>query len=250
MYTIGVDMGIPLHILQEAKGIVFTTVYKAGLGLSVKGGVGIILIRLPDGSWSGPGSVGVGGVSFGPQVGFNLTESILILRSDKAVQAFKQGVSVSLGGDLTVAAGPTGRAANISAQFTDQTATSVYSYSFSRGVFAGVSVEGMVLGAKPKENARFYGDDSSGDSDPVPVSCAFIFDGLVEVPENPHYEALCTLLGGSTDLSAWPAFTEEASPLDDSFVFLDSKYYYPINPLFLSLSLSLWLSVCYVGLCI
>ena len=63
--------------------------------------------------------------------------------------------------------------------------------------------------------------------------------GLVEVPENPHYEALCTLLGGSTDLSAWPAFTEEASPLDDSFVFLDSKYYFPINPLFLSLSLSL-----------
>jgi hypothetical protein len=68
-----------------------------------------------------------------------------------------------------------------------------------------------VLGTRPRENATFYSDLSNGAAEPVPVSSQFIFDGLVQVPNNKHYNALITLLGGRSEEATqalWSQYTD------------------------------------------
>jgi lipid-binding SYLF domain-containing protein len=77
----------------------------------------------------------------------------MILNTDAAVQAFSRDINVTLGGDISVAAGPIGRTA--SAAVTPVAA--IYTYSRSQGLFAGVSLEGTVIGTRNDANAEYYG---------------------------------------------------------------------------------------------
>ena len=77
----------------------------------------------------------------------------MILNTDAAVQAFSHDVNITLGGDISVAAGPIGR--NAEAAITPIAA--VYTYSRSQGLFAGVSLEGTVIGTRNDANAEYYG---------------------------------------------------------------------------------------------
>jgi len=128
------------------------TVIKAGFGFSGRGGKGVVVARTSNG-WSGPSAVGTGGAGFGFQIGAEVTEFVFILNTDAAVQAFSRDVNVSLGGDISVAAGPIGR--NAEAGITPLAA--VYTYSRSQGLFAGVSLEGTVIGTRNDANAEYYG---------------------------------------------------------------------------------------------
>lgn len=80
-------------------------VIKAGFGFSGRGGKGVVVARTRNG-WSGPSAIGTGGVGFGLQIGAEVTEFVFILNTDAAVQAFSRDVNVTLGGDISVAAGP------------------------------------------------------------------------------------------------------------------------------------------------
>jgi lipid-binding SYLF domain-containing protein len=77
----------------------------------------------------------------------------MILNTDAAVQAFSRDVNVTLGGDVSVAAGPIGRTA--SAAITPVAA--IYTYSRSQGLFAGISLEGTIIGTRNDANAEYYG---------------------------------------------------------------------------------------------
>jgi lipid-binding SYLF domain-containing protein len=103
--------------------------------------------------WSGPSAIGTGGVGFGLQIGAEVTEFVLVLNTDAAVDAFSRNVNVTLGGDISVAAGPLGRHAE--AAITPIAA--IYTYSRSQGLFAGVSLEGTVIGTRNDANAEYYG---------------------------------------------------------------------------------------------
>lgn len=146
------EKSIPQSVLKEARGLAVMTVIKAGFGISGRGGSGVVMARTRNG-WSGPSAIGTGGVGFGLQIGAEVTEFVIILNTDAAVKAFAQDVNVSLGGGLSVAAGPIGR--NVEANVLPVAA--VYTYSRSQGLFAGISLEGTVIGTRNDANAEYYG---------------------------------------------------------------------------------------------
>src|SRR5262244_1567615 len=146
------EKAIPQAVLKDAKGLAIMTVIKAGFGFSGRGGKGVIVARTANG-WSGPSAIGTGGAGFGLQIGAQVTEFVMILNTDAAVQAFSHDVNVTLGGDISVAAGPIGR--NAEAAITPIAA--IYTYSRSQGLFAGVSLEGTVIGTRNDANAEYYG---------------------------------------------------------------------------------------------
>jgi lipid-binding SYLF domain-containing protein len=82
-----------------------------------------------------------------------VTEFVIILNTDAAVQAFSQDANVALGGSLSVAAGPIGR----SVEAGVMPVAAVYTYSQSQGLFAGIALEGTVIGVRNDANAAYYG---------------------------------------------------------------------------------------------
>ncbi len=162
------EQGIPKEVLQNAKGVAVLTVYKAGFMFSGRGGTGVVVAKTRDG-WSGPSAIGTGGAGFGFQIGAKATDFVIVLNSDAAVDAFARGTNVELGAALSVAAGPVGRTAEAGVL----PVAAVYTYSRSKGLFAGVSLEGTVIAARNEANTEYYGQ---------PVTPVEILTGRVAPP--------------------------------------------------------------------
>ncbi|CAJ0841489.1 9777_t:CDS:2 [Entrophospora sp. SA101] len=152
----GLEMTIPKKVIQEAKGLAIFTVFKAGLFWSGRAGSGIVIARTQDNTWSPPSCINIAGVGFGAQFGADVTNFVIILNTDKAVKAFSSGDNVTLGG---VSAGPIGMGTEVSSSVYEPSA--LYSYSSSKGFFAGVSVEGTIIMERKDANKKFYGRDIS-----------------------------------------------------------------------------------------
>ncbi|KAG2191545.1 hypothetical protein INT47_004668 [Mucor saturninus] len=153
----GVDIMIPPHILYHAKGLAIFTVLKAGFLFSGRAGSGLVVAKLSDGSWSAPSAIMTGGMGFGGQVGAELTDFIMVLNTTSAVKTFMHHGSITLGGNISVAAGPVGRNAEASGTASLKSVAAVYSYSKTRGLFAGVSLEGSVIFERFDANKKMYG---------------------------------------------------------------------------------------------
>jgi lipid-binding SYLF domain-containing protein len=164
------ENSIPQAVLNEAHGLAILTVVKAGFIWSGKFGEGVVIARNGSG-WSGPSFIRTAGAGFGPQIGGQVTEFVLVLNTPDAVKAFSEGTNVQLGGALSVAAGPVGR----SAEAGVTTRAAVYSYSISQGLFAGVSLEGTVIEMNHKANARYYAPAR-------PVTARLILNGTIAPP--------------------------------------------------------------------
>jgi SH3 domain-containing YSC84-like protein 1 len=162
------EKAIPQAMLKEARGLAIMTVIKAGFGISGRGGSGVVVARIMNG-WSGPSAIGTGGAGFGFQIGAEVTEFVMVLNTDAAVKAFSGDANVTLGGDISVAAGPIGRHAE--AAVTPVAA--VYTYSRSQGLFAGISLEGTMIGTRNDANGAYYGR---------PVTAGEILSGKVAPP--------------------------------------------------------------------
>lgn len=162
------EQAIPTAVLRQARGLAILTVTKAGFILSGRGGKGIVIARTDKG-WSGPSAIGTGGMGFGFQAGAQVSEVVIILNTPAAVEAFSQAGNFTLGGNLSVAAGPIGRdtEARVGLQ------SIMYSYSRSQGLFGGLSVEGTVIATRNDDNAAYYGK---------PVSAKEILAGKATPP--------------------------------------------------------------------
>lgn len=125
--------------------------------------------------WSAPTAIATGGVGFGAQIGADITDFVLILNSDEAVRAFSQGGNLTLGGNLSVSAGPIGAGgeASITGDIRDKKVAPVFSYTKSKGLFAGMSIEGTGLIELQKANTKFYGR---------PIRANAILKGEIEPP--------------------------------------------------------------------
>ncbi|KAF9314928.1 hypothetical protein BG003_003658 [Podila horticola] len=152
----GLDNIIPQDILSKAKGLAIFTVIKAGFLFSGRAGAGIVVARLDDGTWSAPSAIGTGGMGFGGQIGAEITDFVIVLNNRAAVKSFSQGGNITLGGNLSVAAGPIGRTAEAGASATVGSIAAIYSYSKSKGLFAGVSIEGSIIVERKDANEAFY----------------------------------------------------------------------------------------------
>ena len=162
------ERGIPRDVLRHSKGLAIMTVVKAGFIFSGKGGQGVVVARTDHG-WSGPSFIATGGAGWGLQIGAQVTDFVIVLNSDRAVSAFSRGGNVTIGADLSAAAGPVGRTAAGAIAPT----AAVYTYSRSKGLFAGVSLEGAVLATQRDSNFRYYGR---------PVRADEILSGLTAPP--------------------------------------------------------------------
>ena len=166
------ERGIPARILRRARGLAIISVVKAGFIFSGKAGEGVVVARTGNG-WSGPSFIGTAGAGWGPQIGAQVTDFVIVLNSERAVRAFSKGGNVTLGADASVAAGPVGRAAE--ADVTPRAA--IYTYSKTKGLFIGASLEGAVIGARNRANERYYGH---------PVRAYEILQGRVPPPAGSH----------------------------------------------------------------
>lgn len=151
------EQAIPPRLLRHAGGIaIIPGMVKAGFLVGGAHGKGVVLVQAAEGKWSDPAFISLSAGSLGLQIGVQSTDVVLVFKNRKSVQDLANG-KFTLGGDANVAAGPVGRSAEAA---TDAKLKSeIYSYSRSRGLFAGVSLEGSVLEIDDGANSSFY--DSS-----------------------------------------------------------------------------------------
>lgn len=153
----GPDKIIPAHVIAKAKGLAVLSVIKAGFLVTARGGSGIVLARLPDGKWSAPSAIGIAGLGGGFEIGIEVSDLVIILNYDRAVEAFAKGGNLTLGGNFTVAVGPLGR--NLEGNVSLRSSAAVFTYCKSRGLFAGISLEGSCLIERKETNRKFYCQD-------------------------------------------------------------------------------------------
>ena len=116
-----------------------------------------MVARLADGSWSAPTAIGTIGGGFGGQIGFELTDFVFILNDASAVRTFAQAGSLTLGGNVSIAAGPVGRNAEAAGAASLKGVAGIFSYSKTKGLFAGVSLEGSGIIERRDANEKLYG---------------------------------------------------------------------------------------------
>jgi lipid-binding SYLF domain-containing protein len=149
------DQGIPQEMLDHAKAIaVFPKVMNAAVGIGGRSGKGVVVVRQADGKWGAPAEFQIKGGSWGAQIGAQETELVLFFMSDKSVKSLIDS-KFTLGAKAGVAAGPVGRSAEAA---TDLKLNSeIYSYAKSKGLFAGISLEGAKMTPDKEDNAHLYG---------------------------------------------------------------------------------------------
>ncbi|UCC41824.1 MAG: lipid-binding SYLF domain-containing protein [Candidatus Aminicenantes bacterium] len=149
------EEGMPTALLGKAYGIaVIPNVIKAAYGIGGRYGRGVLLVRTEEGDWSNPSFISLAGGSLGWQIGIQSADIILVFKNRKTIESISRG-KFTLGADASVAAGPVGRHAEASTDI--QLKAEIYSYSKSRGLFAGISIEGAALQIDHNANSDFYG---------------------------------------------------------------------------------------------
>lgn len=160
------EKGIPTSLLADAQGLAIVPgVVKGGLGIGIRFGRGVLLVRDENGAWGPPTFISLTGGSFGWQLGLQATDVILVFKNQKSVQTLLSG-KLTLGADAAVTAGPVGRQAAAGADVTLRSA--VYSYSRSRGLFLGLALDGTVLLVDKNANTAYYGNNGEASSIPTP----------------------------------------------------------------------------------
>jgi lipid-binding SYLF domain-containing protein len=149
------ERGIPPALLSNSYGIaIIPGLIKVGLIVGGRHGRGIMVVRDKEGKWSNPSFVTLTGGSIGWQIGAQSADIILVFKSQKSIEGIKRG-KFTFGVDASIAAGPVGR--HIEAETDVELNAEIYSYSRTRGLFAGVSLEGAALQIDNDVNAAFYG---------------------------------------------------------------------------------------------
>jgi len=149
------EKGIPPVLLRNAQAIIIVPdVIKGAFIVGGRHGTGVLLVREESGHWSDPVFVSLTGGSVGWQVGGTSTDVIMVFKHRKGVESLLKG-KFTVGADAAVAAGPVGRSAEASTDITLK--SEILSYSRSRGLFAGVSLEGAQLQVDEDATDVYYG---------------------------------------------------------------------------------------------
>jgi lipid-binding SYLF domain-containing protein len=180
------EMGPPLReLLPGARGVlIYPQVLRGAFLLGVSGGSGVFLAYDPkSGQWGGPAFYTIGEASFGIQAGGDASEVVLVALSDRGVSALLS-TSTKLGATVGVAMGPVGVGA---AAATANLSADILSYSRSKGLYAGLSVEGAVVATRDGLNQAYYGAEVT----PTQIL-------IQRTVSNPHAAALTRAVAGAT----------------------------------------------------
>ncbi|WP_276347709.1 lipid-binding SYLF domain-containing protein [Daejeonella sp. JGW-45] len=155
----GIRENIPAQLMQRAQGIVvIPNLINAGLGIGAQRGKGVAMVKKADGSWSNPVFVTLTGGSIGFQAGVQAIDLVLVFTDGGILPSLEKG-EFNLSGSASVAAGPYGRSS--SAGTDTKLDAAVYSYSRSKGLFAGISLNGSKLSVDQDANSAFYKTNGS-----------------------------------------------------------------------------------------
>ncbi|KAK0354212.1 hypothetical protein LTR91_006812 [Friedmanniomyces endolithicus] len=207
----GPDKIIPPSILANAKGLAILTVFKVGFLGSGRFGSGVVVARLSDGTWSAPSAIGTVGGGFGGQIGFEITDFIFILNDAMAVKTFAQVGSLTLGGNVSIAAGPIGRNAEAAGAASLKSVSGIFAYSKTKGLFAGVSLEGSVLIERRDANEKMYNQK---------LTARQLLGGEIPVP--PAAEPLMRVLNTRAFAGAGGSFKDDSAMYNDVPVYDDA----------------------------
>jgi lipid-binding SYLF domain-containing protein len=168
------DKSIPRSVMEKAEGIaVFPSLLKGGVGVGGERGHGVLSVRdKKNGGWSSPAFLTITGGSIGVQLGLQAVDLVLIINDQKGLEQLVKN-QFKLGADVGAAAGPVGREAAASTDI--QMRAQMFSYSRSRGLFAGVTLNGATIRQDRDANERFYGTAFR--------TGQIVFDGLGGSPE-------------------------------------------------------------------
>ncbi|MDD4616318.1 MAG: lipid-binding SYLF domain-containing protein [Alphaproteobacteria bacterium] len=144
-----------LDLATRARGIIIVpNLMRAAFFVGGRGGNGVMLVRGEDGRWSPPAFYTIGGLSFGLQLGGQSSELIIVVMTQRGVDAIMSR-EVTLGGDAGLAVGELGQGVNAATAIGLK--SDMYAFSRSQGLFAGVSLEGSVISPRELWNQQMYG---------------------------------------------------------------------------------------------
>ena len=155
------ENAIPEELMARAHGIaVIPHVVKGAFGIGGQWGKGLMSQRHEDGRWSPPSYIEIGGGSFGLQIGVEASDVVLVFTDEKGLKGLLKG-KVELGADASATAGPVGRKAEVGTDVLLRSA--VFAYSRSKGLFAGVSLDGSVVSIDDSADRKVYGKEVTGE---------------------------------------------------------------------------------------
>ncbi|KAF9248275.1 hypothetical protein LCP9604111_5530 [Penicillium roqueforti] len=153
---------IPSKVLKNAKGVAIFTTMRTGLWMSGSGGSGVLIGRIPEtGEWSPPSGIMLHTAGIGFLAGVDIYDCVVIINSYDALNAFKK-FRCTLGGEISAAAGPVGVGGVLESEVHKRQAP-IWTYMKSKGLYAGVAVDGTIIIERTDENERFYGERISVD---------------------------------------------------------------------------------------
>ena len=168
------DKAVPRSIMESAEGIaVFPSLIKGGIVVGGQRGRGILSVRdKKNGGWSSPAFLTITGGSIGAQFGAQAIDLVLVISNQRGLEQLVKN-QFKVGADAAVAAGPVGRDASASTDI--QMRAQILSYSRSRGLFAGVTLNGSTIRQDRDAHERFYGTAYR--------TSQIVFDGMGGSPE-------------------------------------------------------------------
>jgi lipid-binding SYLF domain-containing protein len=189
---------IPTKVIKNAVGLVIFTTMRTGWVLGGSGGSGVLVARHPEtGEWSPPSGVQTQNLSVGFLIGVDIYDTVLVINTYKALEAFTK-LRCTLGTEVGLAAGPVGIGGALDSEIAKRQAP-IFSYVKSRGLYAGVALEGNLVIERTDENKKFYGYD---------ITAQEILIGRVIAPPRDEYQVLMDTLraaqGDDVDESLLP----------------------------------------------
>jgi len=156
------ESNIPEDLMRHAHAVaVIPNIVKGAFGVGGTFGKGIVAQRLADRTWGTPAFIDLSGGSFGFQIGVSVTDLVLVFTKENGLEGlFKD--KLELGGEAGATAGPIGREAQVGTNLTFD--SPIYSYSRSKGLFAGIALKGAVMTIDDSANHRVYGEGVTGRS--------------------------------------------------------------------------------------
>jgi len=150
------DVETMAYLVKKSYGVVIIpNFYKAAIGVGGSYGEGLVLRHNPaTNRWYGPSFMNITGASYGLQIGVQSTALLLVITNEAGMKHF-YGDTVKLGANVDIAAGPVGRSAGAGTDINLK--ASIYSYSISKGLFAGLSLGGSVMSTDEAANTSFWG---------------------------------------------------------------------------------------------
>ena len=196
---------IPSEVIKKAKGLAIFTTMRTGLWVSGAGGSGVLVARTASGDWSPPSGILLHTYGLGFLVGVDIYDCVIVINSEKALQAFTK-IRCTLGGEVSAVAGPVGVGGIMETEVHKRQAP-VWTYLKSRGFYAGVQIDGTLVIERTDENERFYGQK---------IGVADIIAGKARHPPYETRRLLATIKAaqGDTDVDESVLPDSEPTPGD------------------------------------